>query len=265
MQEVEGNSTNAEIIRLDLDSRIGDIEDSLQMHKTALTRQKRQISVLLERKKELDRELADELKTYESVYVSNIRSVDRVVATLQERIKGFKRLQQFPTEIKRLEDNIKMLSNREDDIKKQIVAEKDSLTMAEKYIKDLEATFFETLIAVGIPGIKEDDGVVINRTTWEPMVIPADDPESQWNFHNAGSGGKKTLFNVCFMVSLHIVASRNDLPLPNFMIIDTPMKNIDKDVNEDIFKRFYDYLYTVTAGELDTTQIIIIDNAFIGI
>lgn len=41
------------------------------------------------------------------------------------------------------------------------------------------------------------------------------------------------------------------------------MKNIDKEVNQDIFKRFYDYLYKAASTVLDKTQIIIIDNNYV--
>ena len=41
------------------------------------------------------------------------------------------------------------------------------------------------------------------------------------------------------------------------------MKNIDKEVNHDIFKSFYDYLYEIATTILERTQIIIIDNNYI--
>ncbi|GAI65601.1 unnamed protein product, partial [marine sediment metagenome] len=63
----------------------------------------------------------------------------------------------------------------------------------------------------------------------------------RWNFYNAGSGGKKTLFNVCYSIAIHLVAANNNLPLPSFLIIDTPMKNIGEDVNKNIFENFYNH------------------------
>lgn len=257
------NGENSEIIRLDLDSRIKDIDDSIINHRKSVTRQNKQLINLIERKNIFDKRLAEELKNYESIFLSNIRKIDNLVSTLKERIKNNIRLKEFPIEIKKLEQRIDELALFETNTRRDIEKEKKNLLIADKLIKDLEATFLETLITVGMPGIHEDDNVILNRITWEPMIVPKGDPDGHWNFHNAGSGGKKTLFNVCFMLSVHIVAARHKLTLPNFMIIDSPMKNIDKEVNEDIFKSFYDYLYTVAEGELDSTQIIIIDNAYI--
>ncbi len=256
-------SENAEIIRLDLDSRIKDIDDSILNHKKSVSRQQKQLTTLTERKSFFEIRLAEELKNYESIFLSNIRNIDRNVATLQERIKGYQKLKEFPSEIKKLEENIDLLILKEAGLRRDIEEERANLKLADQLIKDLENTFLETLKTIGLPGIKDEDAVIINRVTWEPMIIDKEDEQGNWNFHNAGSLGKKTLFNVCFMLSIHIVASRHKLELPNFMIIDTPMKNIDKEVNEIIFKRFFDYLYIIAEGELDNTQIIIIDNVFI--
>lgn len=259
----ENTIENAEIIRLDLDARIQDIEDSITNHKKSLTRQQKQLNILLERKKNYDIRLAGELKNYESIFLSNIRNIDRKVATLQERIKGFKKLKEFPNEIKALEKSIDEMVGIESGLRRKIDEEQKNLQLADTIIKDLETTFLDTLKTVGLPGINENHEVSINRTTWEPMILDKSDPLGNWNFYNVGSLGKKTLYNVCFLLSIHLVATRYDLELPNFMIIDTPMKNIDKEVNEVIFRQFFYYLYTLAEGELDNTQIIIIDNVYI--
>ena len=75
----------------------------------------------------------------------------------------------------------------------------------------------------------------------------------------AGSGGKKTLFNICYAVALHRLAEELDLPLPLFVIIDSPMKNIGTEVNKDIFIAFYKYLYGLLSTIMTKTQVIIID------
>ncbi len=130
-------------------------------------------------------------------------------------------------------------------------------------LTDLEKEFLYTLNTVGLPGVSEEDEVHINRKTWELFVYPNGEEYLKWNFFNAGSGGKKTLFNVCYLLSMHVVAARHNLLLPSFIIIDSPMKNIDKEVNEDLFKRFYDHLYNLAGGVLNMTQFIIIDNSYV--
>jgi hypothetical protein len=51
--------------------------------------------------------------------------------------------------------------------------------------------------------------------------------------------------------------------MPDFLIVDTPMKNIGEDVNRDIFESFYSYLYKLASGPLSKTQFIVIDKEFI--
>ena len=104
---------------------------------------------------------------------------------------------------------------------------------------------------------------IINTNSWSVKILPSNNEDLEWGFFEAGSGGKKTLINVCFLLALHIVAERHLLDLPNFMIIDTPMKNIDKEVNKDLFFNFYNYLYAICKSQLPNTQIIIIDNAIV--
>ncbi len=257
------NVDNAEILRLDIDSRVKDIEASIATHKTAVVRHRQKIARRIEHKRSLDEQLSLQLKTYESSFLANIREVDRKVATYRERLKSQNKLKEMPQEITKLEARADELIGIEQRIKRDIQLERDKLTEAENNVIELERVFLETLTTVGLPGISEDDEIHINRKTWEVFVYPNGHEFKKWNFSNAGSGGKKTLFNVCYLLSLHIVSETNKLMLPSFIVIDTPMKNIDKEVNEDLFKRFYDYLFLVAKTELDQTQIILIDNSFI--
>ena len=254
---------NAEIIRIDLDSRLKDIDGSIEIHKKALQKQKKQIELKINKKEEIDAQLSNELKNYESVFLSNIREIDRLVATYKERLKSQNKLKEMPIEIMRLEKEADLILTDDSRIKREIQFEINKLSGAEKNIEELEKTFLKTLLTVGLPGVSENDETFINRKTWEVWVYPNGNEHLRWNFYNAGSGGKKTLFNVCYLLSLHIVSAKNNLTLPSFMIIDTPMKNIDKEVNEELFKRFYDYLYNLANNELKLTQFIIIDNSFI--
>jgi hypothetical protein len=262
VQDKVTNNENAEIVRLDLDSRIKDIEISIANHKDAFNRQKKVLIKQSDFKKNLEIKLLEQLKVYESVFLSNIREIDRKVATYIERLKGQNKLKEMPQEITKLEKQADELVAREVNLKREIELETQKLYKAEKNVNDLELTFLNTLLTVGLPGVSENDEVHINRKTWEVFIYPDGEEYKKWNFSNAGSGGKRTLFNVCYLLSVHTVASKNNLLIPSFMIIDTPMKNIDKEVNEDLFKRFYDYLFMLAETTLKDTQIILIDNSY---
>jgi hypothetical protein len=256
-------SEQTEVLQSDLTDRIKELESSIDYHKKALIKTKKEFSAKNLKRKSLDEQLSEQLKKYESIFLSNIRQIDQLVATYEERMKGLNRLKMMPKEINKLEAEAADLIKREGLVKEQILVERQNIVRGETLIQELEQVFLKTLTDVGVPGVGPEDIVQINRKTWEVMIWPKGEEYLSWNFYNAGSGGKKTLFNSCFILSLHIVASRHNLPLPSFIIIDTPMKNIDKEVNQDIFRSFYNYLYDLASSILDKTQFVIIDNNYI--
>jgi hypothetical protein len=67
------------------------------------------------------------------------------------------------------------------------------------------------------------------------------------------------LFKVCYAIALHRLAEQYNLPLPNFLMIDSPMKNIGNDVNKNIFMSLHRYFYALALDGLQKTQLIIAD------
>ena len=79
-----------------------------------------------------------------------------------------------------------------------------------------------------------------------PEIYPHGNENIMMNFQNAGSGGIKTIINICFALSIHHLASEYNLPMPSFLIIDTPTKNIDREIQTLIYhecvERINEYL-----------------------
>lgn len=253
----------AEVIQIDLYERIKELENSIDLHKKALNKTRKEFTAKQQLRRELDQKLQHDLRQYESVFLSNIRAVDSTVASLQERLKSIRRLKVMPREIARMEGEAESLVLKERDLRRKIGDESSNFVKGESLIQELEETFLDILCEVGMPGVSKQDSVSINRKTWDVSILPHGEDYLRWNFYNAGSGGKKTLFNSCFLLAVHVIASKHNLPLPTFIVIDTPMKNIDKEVNQDIFRSFYDYLYKLASTILEKTQIVIIDNNFV--
>ena len=254
---------HAEIVRKDLTSRLDDISESIERHSRALKRQERFVKQIKQEKTTLDERLREELKNYDSAFLSQSREIDRRVATIQERIRGLGKISEISEAIKKLEEEADMLKIEMDRIKREIKEETGTLTSAVEYVHEIERTYLDFLLKVGVPGINPEDKIVINLENWKPSILPSGDKTIAWDFYNAGSGGKKTLLNVCYALALHNVAAENRLPLPEFLIIDTPMKNIGEEVNRDIFISFYKLVYELAASTLNNTQFIIIDKEYI--
>lgn len=258
----EKNPIEIKLAKRDLDSRLDELEESLEHLTEAQITQKRQVKNLEEEKLDLDGKLDEKLKEYDSRFLANSRETERKLAASEERIKGLFRILEMPKAVGEIEKEIDKLNAEEERLKRQIQEEKEYADRSTGYVLKIEESFLRALIASGMPAIKSEDRVKINTTTWIPEILVSGNQTLKWSFESAGSGGKKTLFNACFILALHEVAAKHNLPLPSFIIIDTPMKNISEDVNKTIFESFYTYLYKLAEGPLSNTQFIIIDKEY---
>ncbi len=255
--------SEAESLRRDIINRIDELTDSIQRHDKARHHQQQLVENLRREKATRDRHLQEELRNYDSAFLSETRDLDRLVATLEERLNGLEKVKKMPESISKLEREADQLASKQEEVKREIGRERGGLHNADNYVSELEELFLETLTAVGVPGVREGDRVEINRRTWFAYVLPQGEEALRWSFSNAGSGGKKTLLNACYALAVHRLAAKHNLPLPSFLIVDTPMKNIGEDVNREIFVSFYREVYKLAAGELSETQLVLIDKEFV--
>jgi hypothetical protein len=137
-------------------------------------------------------------------------------------------------------------------------AEKDATNI--NTLKDL---FLDCLVRSEVPGISANDTVEIPTNTFLPELhSPALANNTVASFSTLSRGGKKTLFKCCFAVAMHRLAVQVGAPLPEMLIIDSPMKNISERENRDQFKGFYNLIYELKADELTGTQFILIDKEY---
>jgi hypothetical protein len=261
-QRDQALASRAEALQRDLDSRVEDVTAALERHRRATKKQMEVVGRLRGQKADLDRQLDIESQTYDSNFLARSREVERRIATREEQIRGLERMRRLPEMVRSLEAGADRLQAEISALKREMEEERGRLTQATMYVSEIEQRFLEALISVGVPGVGPEDVVRIDIKTWIPYVLPRGDGALRWSFDNAGSGGKKTLFKVCYALAVHTVAARNDLPLPRFLIIDTPMKNIGEEVNEDLFRSFYRYLYASAAGPLRSLQFVIVDKEY---
>jgi hypothetical protein len=253
---------HSEILNRDLDARIVDLDQSLRQHRRQLDRQVRRLASAQAEKEALDARLSDELTTYDSAFLANTRAAERRAASLEEQLRNLQRTARMPEALDRLERDSAALAIQERSLRGQIENERRNLRAADSRVSELEDTYRDILLKVGVPGIRPTDTISIDRGTWIPTIYPGGDEDLGYQFYSAGSGGKKTLLNVCYALAVHKVAVAHDLPLPTFLVIDSPMKNISKDANRDTFLSLYRYLYGLASDALRSTQFLIIDNEF---
>lgn len=128
-------------------------------------------------------------------------------------------------------------------------------------LTDLGDIFKQCLLSVGFPGILKSDKVVFDAQQLRPAIVN-EYTGIEYNFDSLGSGGKKTLFKICFLFSVHIknhFLHPQDSPLLSLIIIDTPTKNISEREDKELFNHLYTYMLEVFRSTLSDTQVIIVD------
>lgn len=251
-------SVDAEAIRRELNDRIDQIADSMNRRRQALERSERELERAESAKRRLDRQLQDALRRYDSAFVESIRVVDREIATLEERRRSLVQLQEMPRAISELEEQAGASQGRIDRLRSTIDEERRRLRFADEKARAIAEKFKAIMLEVGFPGVSDEDDVVLDPRNWKPIVVHS---EQQWGFWDTGSGGKKTLFNVCYALAVHEVARERGMPVPTILIIDSPTKNISDDENPELVQSLYRQIYRFAAdGNGAGTQFLLIDS-----
>jgi hypothetical protein len=257
------NSLEYEALQRDLNQRMDELGESIERHRAALRRNERRHAEMLAVKESKDRELSDEVKSYDSAQLAALRGADRRVAALEERVVHLQRLAAMPKAIDNLERSAGALQGEIDRLRTEIRAERARMSGADRNIAAIADEFLEILLRVKYPGVSASDSVVLDTRTWMPEVVNGQDIEVRWSFLDAGSGGKKTLFNVCYALALHRVALVRDFPMPPFLIVDSPTKNLGKDINKEIVARMIQELYSTVVSAKGQFQVLLIDSDYI--
>lgn len=252
-----------QVVNKDLDIRILELKDSLGRHSKNLNKIVRELNDKKSEKMALDNRYNEEMINYDSMYMASFREAERKVAELEERIRGLEKVSEMPIAVRNLESRADSLLALEQRLKREIKEEKSTLTDAISNVKLLETKYAKGLVTVGVPGVNKSDEVSINIKNWIASILPSGDEALKWDFYNAGSNGRKTLLKVIYCLALHQVSEIRELPLPPFIIIDYPMKNIGDDVNRDLFESFFNYLFGLAKNELSKTQFILVDNELV--
>ncbi|QDT53916.1 hypothetical protein Pan44_19420 [Caulifigura coniformis] len=251
-------SLELEAMRRELNDRIDQIADSIERRERGLGRSRRQLEQLRAEKRRLDQTLQRELARYDSAFVESVRELDREIATLTERLRSLAKLQEMPRAISTLEQQAGALQGDIDNLRSAIDEERLRLRHADRNVAAIAAAFRDIMLSIGFPGVVDTDEVVIDPRNWKPVVLHQG---QEWSFWDAGSGGKKTLFNVCYALAVHTAARQRGMPVPNVLIIDSPTKNISDDENPELVKSLYNEIYRLASSDRrHPTQLLLIDS-----
>lgn len=258
------DNINLNVIDADTQSRIQELEDSIERHSEQLNNLSRRNQYLLNEKQQLDQTVNEAMREYDSAYLSNALGKERRKAEIEQTISKLGDYLRLRSKVDELLSNASNLEGKEIELRRLLKearaeAEKDNSNLAE-----LESLFLDCLVRSHYPAIKSDDIVNIKAPNYLPeLVSPEIGDLAVTSFSNISSGGKKSLFKTCFAVAIHRLAMKIDANLPNFLIIDSPMKNISERENLEEFRGFHQMLYELAASELAGTQFILIDKEYL--
>jgi uncharacterized Zn finger protein (UPF0148 family) len=250
------------IATMDIRNRINELEESITKHNSSFIAQLKNLDELKRTKKKKDGELEDILKEYESRFVLQSRELERQIASAEQKITSLGKIAEMPKAVADLEKELISFRLNEQRLRAELAKQYEKRAQAEQNILKIEQSYKDALLAVSLPSFHAEDQIKIDRKTWIPKIIPQDKARGKWSFENIGSAGMKTLLNVCYALAIHKVALENNLPLPSMLILDSPSKNIDKEVNPEIFAALYSYIFSLSSDFGVSMQFLLIDNNY---
>lgn len=254
-------STEGEAVRRDLNERVDQIEDSIGRRERAMRRSRRELEVLRRKKRQQDERLQRDVKRYDSAFVDSIRELEREGATLVERRRFLEKLEEMRKAVGALVNEAGALQGKIDNLRSESRDERLRLREADRKVASIARHFKSIMRKVGFPGVAEGDRVVVDARSWRPTI---QHDEQEWSFWDAGSGGKKTLFNVCYALAIHAAGIEDEMPVPNILVIDSPTKNISEDEDPELVDAVYREIYRFAAMEGNKrTQFLLIDSGLV--
>lgn len=254
-----GFESDSAVMERDLSDRIDDLKRSVQRLNRSHDRHTEELGILTTRRADAQRRVDAARRQEESEYMKRARRLESRRGEIRERRRLLVRIMGMPGEVEAKMKEADALSARISELERNIQTEQGRFEDGRKNVGALEKNFHALLRAIHFPEIKADDKVFLNQRTWFPYVHPKGNESLAWTFSDAGSGGKMVLFKICFALALHQTAAQRHLPLPSFIVIDSPMKNITPDINPEIFQNFYTELYRLLDNDLKSWQCIMID------
>jgi hypothetical protein len=250
-------------LEADIASRRGELNDAISAIDNNLAKMQTQRASLLQTKNKAEADINRALAEQDSAFLSMSLLKERERAAFEAELASTGWLLRLPMLLLQQRDALAQIIALE--VAKR-EALKEARTKAEEDRTSLDrfaAYFLDCLVLSGVPGLQQNDRVELNPPSFYPAIFSADPSDlTVSTFTSLSSGGKKTLFKCCFAIALHRIAAQIHAPLPELLIIDSPMKNISERENKAQFEGFYRMLYQLNAGELRRTQFVLIDKEF---
>lgn len=255
--------TETAIVERDAKVRIAELTELLSKHEERLGQLTRDREVLQATKARMERERNEALSRYDTAYLSSMIASERERASLLQEADNLVGLLRLPQMVEAQREKLSEIAGQEQRLRMELKAAREAAEGDQTNLDGLKGLFLDCLVRAGVPGITPEDRVEIPMPSFFPEVFgPRPEDVAVTTFGTLSSGGKKTLFKCCFAIAVHRLAVQLGAPLPELLIIDSPMKNISERENRDQFEGFYRLLYELKEDELQRTQFVLVDKEF---
>lgn len=255
--------TETALVERDAKARITELSDILAKHDESFARLKRDRDTLMATKVRTERERNEAMSRYDTAYLSSMLATERKRASLLQEAENLAALMRLPQMVEAQRDKLAEIAGQEQRLRAELKEARKAAESDETNLDRLKTYFLDCLVRAGVPSITPEDRVEIPTPSFFPEVYGPDPNDvTITTFSTLSSGGKKTLFKCCFAIAVHRLAIQLGAPLPEFLIIDSPMKNISERENRDQFEGFYRLLYELKENELRETQLVLVDKEF---
>lgn len=255
----------AEVAALEADiaGRQAELKEAIAAIDSNLAKMRAQRSGLMQTKDKTEADINRAIAEQDSAFLSMSLLKERKRAALEAELASIGWLLRLPLLLQQQREALTQIVALEQ-AKRDALKEARTKAEADRTTLNRFARYFLDCLALsGVPGIQRSDLVELAPPDFYPVVLSADPSDlTRSTFTSLSSGGKKTLFKCCFAIALHRIAAQLHAPLPELLIIDSPMKNISERENKAQFEGFYRMLYRLNAGELRQTQFVLIDKEF---
>lgn len=256
------SESNGEETQADIASRISEIKEMMEAQAIQTKRLRRRRDDLREVKNEIDKDLVQAMRQYDSAYLAEAISVEKQSAEFTEELKYLQKMKVLPVRVEGLNKQADSLAADESATRRELKEARAAAEQDLSNLQKLKKLFLDCLLRAKIPGFESDDIVDMSPPWFLPEVVGGSGELATTSFSTLGSGGKKNLFKCCFALAIHRLSAELGTLLPTILIIDSPMKNISERENREQFEGFHQLLYQLAEDELKGTQFILIDKEF---
>ena len=243
----------------ELHERAKELELSVNKSKQELQILSRRVDNKRKALEEIDKKIEDLDRADDSKFVQAISHLLNERGLLHGKIETLERLLPLPKKAEELEKRSHDIASEVSKIKLDLEKARKESEKNKQYTNKLKFYFLDNLKKAKFPEMSDSYEAFLNTKNFYPYIKSKDEGElDTLEFFNAGSGGKKTLFKTCFALALHRLSHELNHMLPSLLIIDSPMKNIHKAENKEIFNGLHNLLHELSNNELSDTQFIVI-------